>query len=101
MGEQHANSPEVSEREKDGEGSVTVKVSVTVEGSRIINIHKLSEYLNEMTVHAAKCGGAFTLDGEMRDGLESILSGRCSVFRHWKPCQRLRASTSIVGRSAI
>ena len=75
MGEQHVNSPEVSEREKDGEGSVKV------EGSRIINIHKVSEYWNELTVHAAKCGGAFTLDGEMRDGLASILSGRCSVCR--------------------
>ena len=75
MGEQHPNSPEVSEREKDGEGTVTV------EGSRIINIHKLSEYLNELTAHVAKFDGAFTLDGETRDRLASILS-RCSVCRH-------------------
>ena len=67
MGKQHVNSPEVCEKEKDGEGTVTV------EGSRTINIHKLSEYLNELTVHAAKCGGAFTLDGETRDGLASII----------------------------
>ena len=76
MGEQHVNCPEVSEREKYGEGTVKV------EGSRIINIHKLSEYLNELTVHAAKCDGAFTLDGETRDGLASILPGRCSVCRY-------------------
>ena len=76
MGEQHVNSPEVCERDKDGDGTVTV------EGSRIINIHKLGEYMDELTVYAAKCGSAFTLDGETRYGLASILSGRCSVCRH-------------------
>ena len=75
-GEQHAQSTEVREREQDTEERVTI------EGSRIINIDKLKQYMKDLTIHAAQCGGAFTLAGETREGLASILAGKCSVCKH-------------------
>ena len=76
-GEQQAQSTEVlREREQDTEETVRI------EGSRIINIDKLKQYMNDLTIHAAQCGGAFTLAGETREGLASILAGRCSVCNH-------------------
>ena len=51
----HANSPEVN-RERKNRRDI-----VTIEGSRII--HKLSQYMNELTVRTSNCGGAFTLKG--------------------------------------
>ena len=44
---------------------------VTTEGSRIINIHKLQLFINKLTSHTVRCGGAIILKG---DGLASILS---------------------------
>ena len=68
MRKQHANSSEVN-RERKNRRDI-----VTIEGSRII--HKLSQYMNELTVRTFNCGGAFTLKGEMIDRLASILAGR-------------------------
>ena len=51
--------------------------NVTIDGSRIINIKKLEKYVNELTVHASKCGGTISLVGEKRYGLASILSSQC------------------------
>lgn len=54
--------------------------TVTIEGSRIINIHKLQQYINQLASHAAQCGGGeIILSGEVRDGLASVLSTRCST----------------------
>ena len=54
--------------------------TATIEGSRIINIHKLQQYIDHLTVHATKCeGGAVVLSGEVREGLASVLSTRCST----------------------
>ena len=52
--------------------------SDTIQGSRIINLEKLQEYINRLTVHAAQCGGDIILTGETRAGLASIISSRCS-----------------------
>ena len=71
-GELQAQSTEVREREK----------TVRIDGTRIINIDKLKQYLNDLTIHAAQCGGAFTLAGETREVLASILAGRCSLCYH-------------------
>ena len=49
-----------------------------VEGSRIINLEKLQEYINTFIVHAAQCGGYILLAGEKEDGFVSINSPRCS-----------------------
>ena len=53
-----------------------------VEGSRIINLEKLQEYINTFIVHAAQCGGDILLTGEKEDGFASINSIRCSQCKH-------------------
>ena len=35
--------------------------TVKIEGSIIINIQKLQQYINELTVHATQCGGSVIL----------------------------------------
>jgi len=52
--------------------------SVTMQGSRIINLDNLQEYINRLTVHAARCEGNIVLTGETRAGLASIISSHCS-----------------------
>ena len=51
--------------------------SVRIEGSRIVNIEKLQEYVNNLTINAAQCGGDVFLEGENRDGLAAIILSRC------------------------
>ena len=53
-------------------------ITVTIEGSRIINIDKLSKYVDNITVHPSKCGGNIVLTGEKRYGLASVLSSKCT-----------------------
>ena len=55
---------------------------VTIEGSRIINIAKLQEYIIELSIHSTQCGGSVILTGEERDGLASIISTQCSRCHH-------------------
>jgi len=67
---------------------------VAIEGSRIINISKLQEYINDLTKHSSECEGFIILSGESRDGLASILESRCSS------CQKVIAfetSTKVKG----
>ena len=59
-----------------------VEESGRLDGSRIINLEKLQEYINTLTVHAAECGGAIILSGEKRDGLASIVLTRCTQCDH-------------------
>ena len=61
---------------------MVIKSACTIHGSRIININKLGEYINEITKHSASCGGKITLVGEKRDGLASILSSKCNKCDH-------------------
>lgn len=56
--------------------------AVTINGSRIINIDKLKQYVNDLTLHSARCGGSFTLSCETRQGLASILTGHCTLCKH-------------------
>ena len=51
---------------------------VSIEGSRIININKLQEYLDDLHKHSSECGGSIILSGESRDGIASILASNCS-----------------------
>ena len=52
--------------------------SVLIQGSRIVNLEKLQEYINSLTMHAAQCGSDILLAGEKQSGLASIISTRCS-----------------------
>ncbi len=54
----------------------------TIEGSRIINIQKLQQYISQLTVHTTECEGSVVLAGEVRNGLASILTSRCSTCGH-------------------
>ena len=54
-------------------------LSVSIEGSRIINIEKLQDYIDDLNKHSSECGGSIILSGERRDGLASILAGSCSA----------------------
>lgn len=54
----------------------------TIEGSRIINIAKLQQYINELTAHTTQCGGGIVLTGETKEGLASLLSSRCTKCGH-------------------
>ena len=56
--------------------------TVSLEGSRIINMDQLQQYTEDMTKHATQCQGSITLSGEVRDGLASIVSGDCSTCSH-------------------
>ena len=53
---------------------------VSIEGSPIINIDRLLLFIDRLTSHTVQCGGAVILQGELRDGLASILS-TCVVPR--------------------
>ena len=49
--------------------------NIHMEGSRIINLHKLKHHLNQSTIHSAQCRGAMTLHAETRYGLASNTEG--------------------------
>ena len=55
---------------------------VTIEGSRIINMDKLKQYTDDLTLHSSRCDGSIVLSGETRHGLASILTGQCTVCKH-------------------
>ena len=52
--------------------------NIHMEGSRIINLHKLKHHINQLTIHSAQCRGTMTLHGETRYGLASILNTTCN-----------------------
>lgn len=64
--------PKTSPRQK------TPQRHISLEGSRIVNLDQLQRYVNELTIHAARCGGEIRLTGETRAGLASIISSQCS-----------------------
>ena len=53
-----------------------------LEKSRVINLDKLQQYTDDLVAHSTYCDGSITLSGETRDGLASILSGRCTTCQH-------------------
>ena len=64
----------------DTHGS-TEKIAA-LEGSRIINLDKLQQYMNNLKVHTTQCGGDIILTGEKKGGLASIISSKCSQCNH-------------------
>ncbi len=64
--------------------------SATISGSRIVNLEKLQEYINQLTVHAAQCGGDIVLTGETKAGLASIIASHCSKCRYTVPLETSR-----------
>ena len=63
-----------------------------MQGSRIVNLENLLQYITSLTAHAAQCSSEIILEGERRNGLErrkkgwdglaSIISSRCSECGH-------------------
>ena len=54
----------------------------SIEGSCIINIAQLQQYVNELAAHTTQCGGGIVLMAETKEGLASILSSRCTKCSH-------------------
>ena len=54
----------------------------SLEGSRIVNMHKLQSYISDLNTHNARCEGSIIISGESRDGLASVLSSHCSKCNH-------------------
>ena len=67
---------------QDQKNKDTQKQTVNLEGSRLVNIDQLQEYTDELNRHAMQCQGSIVLSGELRNGLASVLSGRCSACKH-------------------
>lgn len=65
-----------------------------ISGSRIINLEKLQEYVNELVKHAVQCKNEIVLVGEQRAGLASILSSECSKCHF---CLKLATSSKVKG----
>jgi len=49
-----------------------------LDGSRIINLDQLKQFVSELSMHASQCESSITLKGEKKAGLASILSCCCS-----------------------
>ena len=45
-------------------------------------MHRLQQYMHDLNEHATKCEGPVVLTGEVREGLASIMSSRCSTCSH-------------------
>lgn len=56
--------------------------SDVLQGSRIVNLENLQQYITKLTAHAEQCSSEIILEGERRDGLASIISSRCSKCDH-------------------
>ena len=65
-----------------------------LKGSRIINLDKLQEFVDQLTAHAAHCSSQIILSGEKKAGLASILSSQCSKCSFTIP---LTTSRKVVG----
>ncbi len=52
--------------------------SGSLDGSQIVNLDQLKQFISELSVHASQCDSSITLKGEKRAGLASILSCSCS-----------------------
>ena len=54
----------------------------SIDGSRIVNLDQLQQYIDELVSHARQCQGSITLNGETRNGLASLLSSCCTCCGH-------------------
>lgn len=60
----------------------TSSMNESFDGSRIVNLDKLQGYVNDLTLHAARCDGNVSLIAEKRNGLASIISTKCNSCDH-------------------
>ncbi len=67
---------------KVARGSSDKDISVIGQGSRIVNVEKLTQYTERMNEHATRCDGSISLHTESRDGLASVFTGECSTCQH-------------------
>ena len=56
--------------------------TLSIKGSRIINMEQLQRYTEDLRRHSIQCEGSITLTGEIREGLASVLTGSCSSCQH-------------------
>ena len=71
---------------------LTIRTKVHKEGGRSghaeksinkkVKNNKLDQYAEELTRHSTQCGGSVLLIGETKDGIASILTGKCSTCEH-------------------
>ena len=81
--QQQGQQKQISTRTGDSDNTQdTINDTGIIEGSRIINMDKLKQYTNDLTLHASRCDGSIILNGEIRHGLASIFSGTCSKCEH-------------------
>ena len=63
---------------RNSAGDKEVQSCDSLDGSRIVKLDHLQQFISELSVHISKCGSSITLEGEKRAGLASILSCCCS-----------------------
>lgn len=83
-----------NEQQTDNNGDTTKKTTVSMEGSRVINMEKLKQYTADLNKHSTRCEGSITLSDESRAGLASVLTGHCSNCEH---TIRLETSKKVKG----
>ena len=59
-----------------------ISTSTVIAGSRIINMHRFQQYMHVLNEHATKCEVPVVLTSEVREGLASVVSSRCSTCSH-------------------
>lgn len=72
--------------------------NVSIEGSRIINMNMLQQHINDITIHAAKCGSDMKLCGEKREGLASVFGCFCMKCGHniqFKTSEKVRGPNGV------
>ncbi len=67
---------------KVARGSSDKDISGIGQGSRVVNVEKLTQYTERMNEHATRCDGSISLHIESRDGLASVFTGECSTCQH-------------------
>ena len=59
--------------------STDTQERVKLDGSRIVNLEKLQQYIDRLVQHSVHCDGSVILCGESQDGLASILTAKCGT----------------------
>ena len=72
------NSFEMETKTSKCKNTTTHTEMGNIKGNRLVNMDKLQKYTHDLTKHATQCSGAVNLVEESRDGLASVLTGRCT-----------------------
>lgn len=89
-----------NEQQTDNNGDTTKKTTVSMEGSRVINMEKLKQYTADLNKHSTRCEGSITLSNESRAGLASVLTGHCSNCEHTIRLETSKGPKDTTGGSA-